>query len=108
MSFGVGVGTGVAVGTGMGSFLFGYPFMTAHAQCVTRPLIGQVPAATALIFDLGVFATVVGATVLIQIAIAHQSLRSARLRARETAAGADRREELEHRHEEQQQQQEGV
>ncbi|SDL81997.1 monovalent cation/H+ antiporter subunit A [Paracoccus chinensis] len=104
----IGLGLVIAVGTGMGSFLFGYPFMTAHAQYVTLPLIGQVPAATALIFDLGVFATVVGATVLIQIAIAHQSLRSARLRARESADGADAREEREHRQEEQQQQQEGV
>ena len=104
----IGLGLVIAVGTGMGSFLFGYPFMTAHAQYVTLPVIGQVPAATALIFDLGVFATVVGATVLIQIAIAHQSLRSARLRARESADGADPREEREHRQEEQQQQQEGV
>ena len=91
-----------------GSLLFGYPFLTAHAQYVTIPLIGQVPAATALLFDLGVFAVVVGATVLIQIAIAHQSLRSARLRARESAEDANPREEREHRLEEQQQQQEGV
>ena len=104
----IGLGLVIAVGTGMGSFLFGYPFMTAHAQYVTLPVIGQVPAATALIFDLGVFATVVGATVLIQIAIAHQSLRSARLRARESAEDANPREEREHRLEEQQQQQEGV
>jgi len=104
----IGLGLMIAVGTGMGSFLFGYPFLTAHAQYVTIPLIGQVPAATALAFDLGVFATVVGATVLIQVAIAHQSLRSARLRAREAAPEAVRREEHEHRHEEQQQQQEGV
>ena len=81
----IGAGLLFAVGTGAGSLLFGYPFLTAHAQYVTIPLIGQVPAATALLFDLGVFAVVVGATVLIQIAIAHQSLRSARLRARDEA-----------------------
>jgi multicomponent K+:H+ antiporter subunit A len=34
--------------------------------------------ASALLFDLGVFALVVGATVLMLIAIAHQSLRSRR------------------------------
>ncbi|MBB1492006.1 monovalent cation/H+ antiporter subunit A [Paracoccus sp. MC1854] len=104
----IGLGLVIAVATGMGSFLFGYPFLTAHAQYVTLPVIGQVPAATALIFDLGVFATVVGAAVLIQIAIAHQSLRSSRLRARETAADADPKEEQENRHEEQEQQREGV
>ena len=37
----------------------------------------------ALLFDAGVFALVVGATVLMLIAIAHQSLRSARLREHE-------------------------
>ncbi|WP_134725581.1 monovalent cation/H+ antiporter subunit A [Paracoccus luteus] len=79
----MGVGLLIAAGTGVGAFLFGYPFLTASARYVDVPLVGAVPAATALLFDLGVFATVVGATVLIQIAIAHQSLRSARLRARE-------------------------
>ena len=39
---------------------------------------GRVPLATALIFDLGVFTLVVGATVLILITLAHQSIRSHR------------------------------
>jgi multicomponent K+:H+ antiporter subunit A len=39
-------------------------------------LIGDVPLPSALLFDLGVFALVVGATVLMLIAIAHQSVRS--------------------------------
>ena len=56
------------------------PFLTAYAQYVTLPLIGDVPAATAMLFDLGVFALVMGATVLMLIAIAHQSLRATRLR----------------------------
>ena len=47
----------------------------------TLPLIGEVPLATALLFDLGVFALVVGATVLMLIALAHQSIRG-RARAR--------------------------
>ncbi|WP_112874876.1 monovalent cation/H+ antiporter subunit A [Paracoccus endophyticus] len=91
----MGIGLLIAAGTGIGGFLFGYPFLTASARYVDVPLVGPVPAATAMVFDLGVFATVVGASVLIQIAIAHQSLRSARLRAREatdTAAAALHRE----------------
>ena len=64
--------------TGLGAWLFGYPFLTAHAQYVQLPLIGDVPAATALIFDLGVFALVLGATIQMLVAIAHQSLRSRR------------------------------
>jgi multicomponent K+:H+ antiporter subunit A len=46
-----------------------------------------VPLASALLFDLGVFASVIGATVLMLIAIAHQSVRSHRMPAgREPAA----------------------
>ena len=84
----MGIGLLIAVGTGMGSWIFGYPFLSAHARYVSIPLIGNVPAATALLFDLGVFALVVGATVLMLIAIAHQSLRAARLREQDDAAPA--------------------
>lgn len=82
----MGFGLLVAGGTGVGSWIFGYTFLTAHAQYVDIPLIGEVPAATAMIFDLGVFGVVVGATVLMLIAIAHQSLRSTRARVQDEAA----------------------
>ncbi|RJE88276.1 monovalent cation/H+ antiporter subunit A [Paracoccus onubensis] len=85
----MGIGLLIAVGTGIGSWIFGFPFMTAHARYVTLPLIGDVPFATALIFDLGVFALVVGATVLMLIAIAHQSLRAARMREQEEEASKE-------------------
>jgi multicomponent K+:H+ antiporter subunit A len=86
----MGVGLLIAGTTGIGAFVFGYPFLTAHAQYVTLPVIGQVPAATALLFDAGVFALVVGAIVLMLVAIAHQSLRTARQRERDEAARKDR------------------
>ena len=70
-----------AVAVGAGSWLFGYPFLTSYARYVDIPLIGLVPAATALIFDLGVFALVLGATVLMLIALAHQSIRRHRARS---------------------------
>ena len=82
----MGLGLLLAGGTGMGAWVFGYPFLTAHAQYVYLPLIGRIPAATAMVFDLGVYALVVGATVLMLIAIAHQSLRSARVRQQEEPA----------------------
>ena len=82
----MGVGLLLAGATGIGAFLFGYPFLTMHAQYVSIPLIGDVPAATALLFDAGVFALVVGATVLTLIALAHQSLRTTRMRERDAAA----------------------
>ena len=42
----------------------------------TLPLLGDVHLPSAMFFDLGVFAVVVGATLLILIALAHQSIRS--------------------------------
>jgi multicomponent K+:H+ antiporter subunit A len=84
----IGFGLLLAATTGAGSFLFGYPFLSAHARYVDVPLIGKVPATTAMIFDLGVFSVVMGATILMLIAIAHQSLRSARAREREEARAA--------------------
>ncbi|MDO5642012.1 MAG: monovalent cation/H+ antiporter subunit A [Paracoccus sp. (in: a-proteobacteria)] len=79
----IAFGLCLSVLVGTGSWLFGYPFMTAHAQYVQFPIIGQVPAATALLFDLGVFAVVLGSVVLTVISIAHQSLRVGARRARD-------------------------
>lgn len=76
----IGFGLILAVFTGMGSWLFGFPFLTSYFHYMEIPLVGKVPIATALFFDLGVFALVVGATALILIALAHQSIRSHRTR----------------------------
>ena len=83
----MGAGLLTAAATGAGALLFGYPFLTASARYVTLPVIGDVPVATALLFDLGVFALVVGATVVVLVALAHQSLRG-RARAEEAEAEA--------------------
>lgn len=72
----IGAGLLMALATGLGSWVFGYPFMTTAFQYAEIPFVGKVPLATALLFDLGVFSLVVGATVLILIALAHQSVRS--------------------------------
>lgn len=74
----IGLGLLCAAFTGMGAWLVSHPFLTSYFQYLDLPGIGKVPAATALLFDLGVFAVVVGATVLILIALAHQSVRSSR------------------------------
>lgn len=81
----IGFGLLMAAFTGMGAWLFGMPFLTSYFQYTEVPFIGSVPTASALLFDLGVFALVVGATVLILIALAHQSVRSHRARAVEAA-----------------------
>lgn len=74
----IGAGLLLAGLTGAGAGYFGFPFLTSHFRYVELPIIGEIPAATALLFDIGVFLLVVGATVLMLIAIAHQSIRSPR------------------------------
>lgn len=75
----IGSGLLLALLVGVASQLLGYPFMTTAFQYADIPFIGRVPMASALVFDLGVFGLVVGATVLILIALAHQSVRAPRL-----------------------------
>jgi multicomponent K+:H+ antiporter subunit A len=74
----MGIGLLLAVTTGSAAWLFDRPFLSSFFSYVDLPLIGAIPLASALLFDLGVFALVIGATVLILIAIAHQSVRSHR------------------------------
>ena len=80
-----GLGLLIAVATGVGSWLFGHPFLTSSFAYLELPLFGRIPLATALLFDLGVFLLVVGATALILIALAHQSIRTPRAGARPAA-----------------------
>lgn len=75
----IGLGLLTAVATGAGAWVFGYPFLTSYFQYVDLPYIGKMPLASALGFDLGVFTLVVGATVLVLIALAHQSIRRHRV-----------------------------
>lgn len=74
----IGAGLLCALLTGTGSLIFGYPFLTSYFRYLDLPVLGSVPLATALLFDLGVFLLVVGATALILIAMAHQSIRKTR------------------------------
>jgi multicomponent K+:H+ antiporter subunit A len=72
-----------AVATGVGSWFWGYPFMTTHTMHLHLPLLGDIHIASALFFDIGVFTLVVGATLLILTALAHQSVRAHRYSARD-------------------------
>ncbi|SDJ49614.1 monovalent cation/H+ antiporter subunit A [Billgrantia gudaonensis] len=60
-------GLAVALATGVGSWLFGYPFLTASFGHFHLPLIGDFELASAMLFDLGVFLAVVGATLMILV-----------------------------------------
>ncbi len=60
----VGIGLAIAGLTGVGAFAFGHPFLTSTHGHPSVPVLGELPLATAAIFDLGVYVTVVGATML--------------------------------------------
>lgn len=79
----IGMGLLYALATGLGSLVLGYPFLTSHTAHVRLPWLGDVHLASALFFDIGVFTLVVGSTLLMLTAIAHQSVRSHRYRARQ-------------------------
>jgi multicomponent K+:H+ antiporter subunit A len=83
----IGAGLLLALLTGASAWLFGMPFLTSSFQYLDLPVLGKVPLASALAFDLGVFVLVVGATVLILIALAHQSIRNARPGVRRASSG---------------------
>ena len=74
----IGIGLILAAGTGIGSWFFGKPFLTSAHTTISIPLLGDLHLVSATFFDLGVFVLVVGATVLMLIAIAHQSIRRPR------------------------------
>jgi multicomponent K+:H+ antiporter subunit A len=60
----IGLGLLCAGATGIGSFVFQHPFLTSSYWSPELPIIGKVPIASAMFFDIGVFATVTGATML--------------------------------------------
>ena len=90
----MGLGLLLAAGTGGAAMLFGRPFLTSYFAYADLGWLGKLPLASAVLFDLGVFALVFGATVLMLIAIAHQSVRSPKpappvLPTRASAGGDD-------------------
>ncbi|WBV44947.1 monovalent cation/H+ antiporter subunit A [Pseudoroseomonas cervicalis] len=68
----------LAAGTGFAAMLVGQPFLTSYFAYADLGWLGKLPLASAMLFDIGIFALVFGATVLMLIAIAHQSVRSQR------------------------------
>src|SRR5690606_10192914 len=71
----IGLGLLVAGLAAMSVWWAGQPLLSASSVDLVLPLVGSVHLSSVLLFDLGVYMLVVGATVLIIIALAHQSLR---------------------------------
>lgn len=61
----VAVGVMIALFTGLGSWFFGHAFLTSWFTHLDWPVVGEFEFATAMLFDIGVYLTVVGATLMI-------------------------------------------
>jgi multicomponent K+:H+ antiporter subunit A len=66
----IGWGLLAAVATGIGAFFFGHPLLTSSTPYVPFPWIGEVPFASAMGFDTGVYVTVSASLMLILILLA--------------------------------------
>ena len=60
----IATGLLIALCTGAGSMVLGYPFLTSTFAHWSLPLLGSVELASAMLFDLGVFFAVIGATMM--------------------------------------------
>ncbi len=60
----IGWGVLLAMGTGLGAMVLGAPFLTSWFDYFHLPLVGEIELASAMLFDAGVFFTVLGAVML--------------------------------------------
>jgi len=74
----IGAGLLAAAAAGLIAGVVSLPFLSAVDTHLRVPLLGNIHLSTVLLFDLGVYMLVVGATLLILVALAHQSLRRPR------------------------------
>lgn len=58
----IAVGISIAFLTGMGSFVFDVPFLTQAFGYFELPVMGKTELTTAMLFDLGVYLSVIGVT----------------------------------------------
>jgi multicomponent K+:H+ antiporter subunit A len=70
------LGLSFAVITGLGSFAFDYPFLTSTFAHIKWPVVGEFELASAMAFDIGVYLTVVGATLMIMASLGRLSMQS--------------------------------
>ncbi|MDT7534036.1 monovalent cation/H+ antiporter subunit A [Sphingobium sp. SA2] len=72
----IGLGVTIAALTGLGSLFFGAPLFTSAFGYVTLPLVGTFELATAMLFDVGVAMTVIGAVMLALAELSHIAQRA--------------------------------
>ncbi len=77
----IGWGVLVAMATGLGAMVLGAPFLTSWFDYFSLPLIGKFELASAMLFDTGVFLTVLGAVMLALAQLSHIAQAAARAEA---------------------------
>ncbi len=76
--YAIGLGLLCAGGAGCAAWLASRNFLANLTWHGRVPLLGELHLSSTLLFDLGVYLLVVGATILMLVALAHQSLRNQR------------------------------
>jgi multicomponent K+:H+ antiporter subunit A len=71
----IGAGLLIAALTGAAAWWFDAPFLTSSYVYLPLPIVGPVPLASAAVFDLGVYLTVVGATMVALVSIGKINVR---------------------------------
>jgi len=72
----IALGVLIATATGIGAFWNGVPFLTSDFGYFTLPVVGTFELATAALFDLGVFLTVLGAVLLALASLSRIAIRA--------------------------------
>lgn len=67
----ISIGLAIAILTSVGSFAFNEPFLSQTFDYFHLPILGHKELATALLFDLGVYLTVIGVSLTIVLTIAN-------------------------------------
>jgi len=81
----IGWGVLIAGLTGLGALLFGQPFLTSAFDYFSLPVVGEFELATAMLFDIGVALTVVGAVMLALAQLSRVGQRAEKLEPTEHA-----------------------
>ena len=82
----IAFGVLIAMATGLGSLVFGANFLTSAFGYFHIPLVGEIELATAMLFDIGVFAVVFGAVMQALAQLSQISQRAARAHASQVEA----------------------
>jgi len=85
----IALGLLMAGGTALAAWWGTHPFLTAMTLDLMLPIVGDVHLSSVLLFDIGVYMLVIGATVVMLVALAHQSRRFRRKPAPMTISGPE-------------------